>query len=164
MKKLHLIRHAKSDWKHADVLKDIDRPLNARGIRNAYEMSDRLLSKNIKPDYVLASSGIRALHTAIIFCHQIDFDDALIHVKKDLYHASANEILRQIQQVDNSVESLFLFSHNPGINEFVGEVRLFIENMPTCAVIEFSTNSDWKHVNFKNLKLENIDFPKKNIS
>ncbi|MFT4646593.1 MAG: phosphohistidine phosphatase [Planctomycetota bacterium] len=160
MKKLYIIRHAKSDWKHSDLLKDIDRPLSARGIRNAYEMAERLKVKNSQPDYVLASAGIRALHTSVIFSHQLGFDDSLIHVKKDLYHAAPNEILRQIRQVDNAIENLFLFAHNPGISEFVGEVRLFIENMPTCAVIEFSTETNWDDLSFKDLKLVDIDSPK----
>lgn len=160
MKKLYIVRHAKSEWKHSDVLKDIDRPLNTRGVRNAYEMGERLKIRKIKPDCVLSSAGIRALHTAIIFSHQLDYNDTLIHVKKNLYHATANEMIRQIQQIDESIESLFLFSHNPGINEFVGEVRSYIENMPTCSVIEFSTESHWNAVNFKNLRLVSIDYPK----
>jgi phosphohistidine phosphatase len=34
MKKLYLIRHAKSSWKDM-TLKDFDRPLNSRGKQNA---------------------------------------------------------------------------------------------------------------------------------
>ena len=45
MKRLILIRHAKSSWKDMS-LSDFDRPLNKRGMANGEFMSD-LLSKKI---------------------------------------------------------------------------------------------------------------------
>ena len=51
MKRLILIRHAKSSWKDMS-LSDFDRPLNKRGMANGEFMSD-LLSKKIKSVEVL---------------------------------------------------------------------------------------------------------------
>ena len=49
MKKLYLVRHAKSSWKYPD-LDDFERPLNNRGKKDAPIMGHWLRSKNIIPD------------------------------------------------------------------------------------------------------------------
>ncbi|MEA2100895.1 MAG: hypothetical protein U9P72_12285 [Campylobacterota bacterium] len=46
MKKLCIIRHAKSSWKDF-TLDDFDRPLNKRGMLNAPFMGNKLKDKNL---------------------------------------------------------------------------------------------------------------------
>ena len=60
MKKLFLVRHAKSDWENP-YLKDIERPLNERGYANANSMS---YQRRIKPDLIISSPAVRAFTTA----------------------------------------------------------------------------------------------------
>ena len=57
MKRLYLVRHAKSDWSSIG-LADFDRPLNKRGRRDAKSMGKYL--KRVwqgEPDYVLCSTA-----------------------------------------------------------------------------------------------------------
>ena len=61
MKKLIIVRHGKSSWEYDGIL-DIDRPLKQRGIRNGYEMAQRLSEADIVPDLIYSSSASRALH------------------------------------------------------------------------------------------------------
>ena len=70
-KKLVIVRHGKSDWSHEDR-SDVDRPLKDRGVRDAYKMSQRLLQQNIQPELVVSSPANRALHTAVIFCRELE--------------------------------------------------------------------------------------------
>jgi len=53
-KNLCLVRHAKSSW--ADMnLRNFDRPLNQRSLRDAPEMGKRLKGMDVRPDMVLCS-------------------------------------------------------------------------------------------------------------
>jgi len=50
MKILNLMRHAKSSWKEAGELKDIERTLNSRGKRDAPFMGELLKKLKVNPD------------------------------------------------------------------------------------------------------------------
>ena len=71
MKQLFLIRHAKSSW-DSPTLKDIDRPLNERGKKDAPSMAKRLASQKIKLDALFSSNANRALSTAQCFAEEFD--------------------------------------------------------------------------------------------
>lgn len=162
MKKLYIVRHAKSEWENFIEIEDIDRPLNTRGVLNAYEMSARLKDKNILPDAIISSNGIRALHTAVIFAHEIGFDTEKIKIIPDLYHSSAAEMLRQIKRTDESIGVLMLFAHNPGISEFASFVNKerYID-IATCGILEVNVRADtWAHADFPNLDWKTYDSPK----
>lgn len=79
MKELILVRHAKSDW-GSEVLKDIDRPLNERGYRDAYFMSNWFVKEKAKPQVIVSSSATRALSTAMIFARIMDADVKKIRI------------------------------------------------------------------------------------
>ncbi|MBP8245140.1 MAG: histidine phosphatase family protein, partial [Chitinophagaceae bacterium] len=71
MKKLILVRHAKSDWGNPG-LDDIDRPLNERGKKDAPAMASRLLDKGVKIDLIVSSPAKRAAKTARFFAEAYD--------------------------------------------------------------------------------------------
>lgn len=163
MKKLYVVRHAKSDWENVSEIRDIDRPLNSRGVRNAYEMASRLKKIDLIPDLIIASNGIRALHTAVIFAHEIGFDTQKITIIPELYHSSSSEMIHQIKNTSESVEILMLFAHNPGISEFASFVNKdkYID-VSTCGVLEIEVNvSSWSDVNFDNMDLISYDSPRR---
>lgn len=149
MKRLVLIRHGKSTWDYHD-LKDIDRPLNERGVKSAYEMADRCVKRDLQPDLIVTSTATRALSTAIIFSRVLDYDTAKLSITKDLYHADAHEILDVVKQTDNSVETLFVFGHNPGFTEFPNSItNEYIGNVPTAGMVCIKLNiDDWSKINF----------------
>src|SRR5687768_17117651 len=62
MRTLVLVRHAKSSWKHPDLV-DHERPLNARGRRAAERLGDYLRDSGLEVDEVLCSSAKRARAT-----------------------------------------------------------------------------------------------------
>lgn len=163
MKKVYIVRHAKSNWSNASDIKDIDRSLNTRGVQNAYLMSSRLKEKAVLPDVILSSNGIRALHTAVIFAHQIGFDSTKMTVLSDLYHASPDVIMNTLRKLPETVKQVMLFAHNPGIAEFASFVdkQKYIK-VSTCTVLEFEANiNTWSEISFDFLTTKSIDFPKK---
>lgn len=163
MKTLILIRHAKSDWNTASLIKDIDRPLNVRGVNDASVMADRLKKKKIKPDAIVSSIGIRALHTATIFCRDMEIASEKIQIKTELYHAGKRTIVDVIQKLDNKLDTVFVFCHNPGINDFAATfVNGFAENVPTTGTLAFKLESKkWEDFAPEKVKLMFFDYPKK---
>jgi len=163
MKKLYIVRHAKSSWEYKDV-KDIDRPLKRRGINDSYLMSAFLSKKHIRPDVFISSSANRALHTAMIFCENFKFPLANLQIKKSLYSFSDGYLIKTIKALDDGFDSAIIFSHDHGINDFVNNYgNMLISHVPTCGVIgiEFNTKH-WK--NIKPIKSDGktflFDFPK----
>ena len=89
MKKVLIIRHAKSDWGGIGV-RDFDRGLNARGLRDAPEMADRIIKKQIAIDAFISSTAKRAFTTASFFVHAYNAANKTslnIIEEPTLYHA-----------------------------------------------------------------------------
>jgi phosphohistidine phosphatase len=161
MKHLLLVRHAKSSW-DVSVPDDFDRPLNDRGNRDAPAMAKRLLKEDIKIEAFISSPAKRALTTAIYFAEAYDVKKKHITQKDSLYHASVEAFYNAIETIDDDYKTAALFSHNPGITDFVNELtNTHVDNMPTCAV--FAIKSDIKKWNdFKKAEKEFwfFDYPK----
>lgn len=162
MKTLFLVRHAKSEWANEN-LTDIDRPLNARGYRDAHFMSEQLKKNKLVPERIISSPAIRATITALIFARNLDYDSENIHLKKMLYETTEKEYLKIISETENSKRSLMLFAHNPTLTVLANSLtKPFTENIPTCGIvgIQFKIN-DWKEIMTAQGELFLYDFPKK---
>jgi phosphohistidine phosphatase len=143
MKTLLIIRHAKSSWDNS-IVNDIDRPLNDRGKRDAPAMAQRLIGTNVKIDLFVSSPAKRARNTAEFFIREYDRPEKDIHFIKELYHASVQTFKDTVSALDDRYGSAALFSHNPGITEFVNTLTFVrVDNMPTCGV--FAVTSDAEH-------------------
>lgn len=90
MKRLYIIRHAKSSWSDMG-LDDFDRGLNKRGRLDAPKMGLRLKNKGVMPDIILSSSAKRAKKTAKIIAEFIGFSKK-IKFRDTLYDALASEL------------------------------------------------------------------------
>lgn len=163
MKRLVLIRHAKSSWDDPS-LDDFDRPLNARGKRDAPIMGKRLRDLKILPDKMISSPAKRAYSTCKRIAKELGFDKSQIEKQHAVYHADPKALLSVIQAIEERHETIFLFGHNPGLTEFVNMVGkdINIENVPTCGVVgfEFDVNA-WGNLSTQSGKLLFFDFPKK---
>ncbi len=163
MKKLYLIRHAKSSWKDHGMT-DHDRPLNERGKKDAPAMAKLLKNKKVNPKLMLTSDAVRARNTAVIFAGILDYPKNEILEEPYLYLANQQIFLKQINTIEDEIDCCFLFSHNPGISEFAhfltGDNRV---DMPTCAVygIEFDVES-WREIKSSSGKTIMFEYPKKN--
>ena len=62
MKKLSIIRHAKSDWSHN--LPDMDRPISQRGSNDADVMSNVIQDLNLEPQIIFSSPATCLLYTS----------------------------------------------------------------------------------------------------
>ena len=159
MKTLYIVRHAKSSWEYSGI-KDIDRPLKKRGIKDAHLIS-KFLSKEIdRPDVFISSSANRALHTAVIFCENLEYPLSNLKIKKRLYSFSDGYLVKTVNALDDGFNSAIIFSHDHGINSFVNKFgSIPISHVSTCGVIGIKfEEKHWK--NIKKGKTFITEFPK----
>ena len=161
-KTLLVIRHAKSSW-DIGTLNDFERPLNDRGKKDAPVMAKRLIDRNIPVDVFVSSPAKRAKKTAELFCETFGkSEDDIVYVSM-LYHATDEVFYEVVEQLDDAFNTVALFSHNPGITEFVNNLTdgIKIDNMPTCSIYAINVQVK-KWSDFKKAKKEFLffDYPK----
>jgi phosphohistidine phosphatase len=159
MKNLLLLRHAKSDWDDPS-LRDFDRPLAARGERDAPKIGKALRKRGPVPDLIVSSPAARAKETieavarAARFGLEIQFNEAI-------YDASSPELLKLIRLLPDDSSCVLMVGHNPGFEDLVGRLSGSHERMPTAALacIQFQIDN-WKDVNDGEGKLAWLLTPK----
>lgn len=161
MKHLILVRHAKSDWGDPG-LDDVDRPLNDRGKKDAPVMVRRLLDKKIKIDAFITSPAKRARKTAAVFASAYKKDAGELILRDELYMAGPTIFKEVVATTDNSIKSIAIFSHNPGITDYANELtETRIDNIPTCGVFSVKADcSSWKDFATAKKEFWFFDYPK----
>jgi len=88
VRRLYLLRHAKSSWD--EPLADHDRPLAKRGRRASKTIRSHMRGEGIAPGLVLCSSSERTRETL----KRIGLPDEVeVRIEPDLYAASAGELV-----------------------------------------------------------------------
>jgi phosphohistidine phosphatase len=142
MKKIHLLRHAKSDWGDAS-LEDINRPLNTRGIRTAKLMASKLVEAGCPFVNVFCSPAVRAQSTITLINEQLA--DTNIDWKTDdaLYTFDSSELFLWFQSLDESISECLIVGHNPAFTNFASKISdCDIGNIPTCGYIQLTASRD----------------------
>ncbi len=162
MKKLLLVRHAKSSW-DTPTLKDFDRSLNERGEQDAAAMAKKLFNQKIPIDAFVSSTALRARSTAGFFAKAFSFPEKKIILLDDLYHAPANVFYNVIKQLDDEWETVIMFAHNPGITDMVNSLGVArLDDMPTCGIFGVSAETKtWKDFKAAEKRFVLFDYPKK---
>lgn len=141
MKTIILIRHGKSSWKDHD-LKDLERPLKKRGIKEAPLTGKILCEKNIVPDLILSSPAMRTAETAFAIARELDIRKVTIRFNEALYLGSRSDLLHEIQQLDNRFETVILVGHNPALTDLANFLADdTIENIPTSGAVGIRFNT-----------------------
>lgn len=131
---------------------DHARPLNARGRASAVAMRDAIRQLGLVPDVVLVSPAVRTMQTLDALG---PWDETpLIDPIEALYLADLKTLFATLQGVAETVRSVLLVGHNPGLHELaialMGESapsdqmsRRVFEGYPTGALAEFSVPGPW---------------------
>jgi phosphohistidine phosphatase len=114
MKRLLLLRHAKSAW--PDGIEDHDRPLGDRGRRDAPMMGAYLASAGLQPDLALVSSARRTQETWALVEPALK-EPCFARTVPSIYEAEPQAILAAIHDVPDESETLLVIGHNPGFEE-----------------------------------------------
>ena len=162
MKKLYLIRHAKSSWSNPG-LPDIERPLNKRGKRDAPFMGKLLNNVGVRPDVIITSQAKRAYRTAKTIAKEIDFPIKNIVKNNLIYEADTREFISVLKSIPDNADIAMLFGHNPGltiVNNYLTDK--YIDNIVTCGIVEIEFNiNSWKDISENTGKIISYEYPKK---
>lgn len=154
MHQLLLLRHAKSAWDDPTV-NDRDRKLNGRGRRAATAMRTALRARGLAPDLVLVSPATRTLETLALLD---PWDETpLIEQLDSLYLAPADRLLEELRLVPETVRSVLLIGHNPGLHDLAVHlagpralaaasvaIDRLVSGYPTGTLAEFSIAGPWR--------------------
>ncbi|TMJ05731.1 MAG: histidine phosphatase family protein [Alphaproteobacteria bacterium] len=168
MRRLILLRHAKSDWS-APGARDLERPLSARGRAAAPRMGAYMARHALVPDLIVASPAVRVAETLEHVLPAFK-EPPQIRQEERVYESGADTLLAVIKATPKAVHSLLLVGHNPGMAELAslliaaGDVEArqqLIEKFPTgaLAVIDFPLD-DWGKLHPKAGRLDRFVVPK----
>ena len=115
MRTLYLLRHAKSGWEDPN-LADFDRPLSARGEREAEQTSDLFAARGYQPSAVICSTARRTRETLAGLLPALA-GDMSVEFTRQVYEADADRLLGIIHGVAETAGSLLLIGHNPGMEQ-----------------------------------------------
>ncbi len=108
MKRLILMRHAKSDWSR-DGTADIARPLNERGRKSASALGNWLREMQYIPDEVICSSATRTRQTLA----GLSLPEVTTSFARNLYLAEPEEMAAVLRGTGG--ETVLMLGHNSGI-------------------------------------------------
>ena len=113
MKRLFIIRHAKSSWESPDH-DDFDRRLAPRGRRAGPLMGKYMRSLNYRPSVALCSPVRRALETWRYIQNALPCE-TVEEIQPKLYQPDPRAMFDLIREIDDGHPSAILVSHNPGV-------------------------------------------------
>lgn len=166
MRRLLILRHAKSDW--PGNTKDFDRPLARRGHVAAPVMGRYLKSENLIPDYAIVSAARRTQETWALVRAELG-EQTPFQTDETIYEAPMEHLLEAVRAIDDSVRTVLLVGHNPGCEELASELTGFgdrfahqrmSQKYPTAglAVLDFDVEC-WAKVTERSGRLDRFVTP-----
>lgn len=146
MKKLILLRHAKSSWDTQDS--DRFRPLKQKGERRIAWVSEHYRTYFNEIDKVFCSPAVRAHQTAKLLVETLSLDATVLSVVESLYTFDSRPVLDFIYRLDDALDKVVLVGHNPAFADCIEKLgNRYLGNLPTASFgyLSFTQNS-WKYV------------------
>lgn len=161
MKKIFIVRHAKSDWDNNLI--DFERPLNERGHRDAPIMAERIKAIGERPDLIISSPAMRAKTTAKYFAEVFNYPSDCIKYHHEIYDVGQRFTIDMLTKLSPKIESVMVFGHNPDHSHLATYLsNENIGNMPTCAVVGVEMQTEyWTDIKNAESRLICFDYPKK---
>lgn len=146
MRTLLILRHAKSDQGNPS-LDDHERPLNARGVRDAPRMGDLLRDAALVPDVIITSDAVRAHTTALAVAEAAGYSREVV-VDPRLYLASPDDVFAVLSSVpDPDARVVLVVGHNPGLEGVVAALTGERHDLPTAALVQLAlTIESWEEI------------------
>jgi phosphohistidine phosphatase len=155
MRRLLLLRHSKA-VPAGPGEPDFDRALAPRGRRGARRIGQYLARERQAPELILCSAARRTRETLAEVLVSLA-QDAEIALERQLYMASAAQLLARLRAVRSKVRAVMVVGHNPGIERLAamltggGDARLIAAlraKFPTSglAILEFPERPSWSRL------------------
>ena len=118
MKRLTILRHAKSSWDDPQ-LADFNRPLNNRGWKAARRMGRELKRRDIHFDLCLASTAARVRETLDGLMETYGEPRFEIRFEPRIYEATVATLLDIVHELPDNASAPLLVGHNPGLENLI---------------------------------------------
>ncbi len=144
MRRLHLLRHAKSSWDDPG-LADRERPLSARGRKAVVRIAEHVSVAGIAPDVVLCSTAERTRQTLAGIVPVLPAG-VEIRLEDGLYGAGAGDVLARVRELGDAVGAALVIGHNPTLHELalsLTDRRDALERFPTGALATLAFTAPW---------------------
>jgi phosphohistidine phosphatase len=136
MRRLILMRHAKSSWADPGQ-RDLDRPLNKRGRQAAGLLGAWLKKKGHLPDQALISSARRTQETWSGVVAKLGA--APTSYLPEIYHAGPDTLLETLQRAAGEAKRVLMVGHQPGMGAFAA--RLLKQPPADPVFVKFPTGA-----------------------
>jgi len=152
------MRHAKSDWSDGS-LRDYDRPLNSRGKKAAPLIGKKIKALGLTPDLIISSPALRARMTAEAVAEESAYKNEIIW-NDSFYFGHTDEVVRAIKNLDESINSVMVFGHNPTWSDVAERLTGEFISMKTADVVVLEYGEKWKKIGDRKCKLVEYLSPK----
>ena len=161
MKTIYIVRHAKSSWKEVH-LTDEQRPLLEKGKKRTKKVIDHLHRLEVKVDHIISSHAVRALETAKILAHALNYPPENIKVDPMVYISDGDRLFDLIYDLPSRYTSVMIVGHNPALTDFVNKfLRPRIDNLPTSGVVSITFRTgQWEEVPLADFQVNFFVYPK----
>lgn len=140
MKRLLILRHAKSSWGDSS-LDDWERPLSPRGVRDAPRVGEWLGTHALVPDLIVTSDAVRARATAQAVAEAAGYGREIV-VDARLYHAKPDDLLAVLQGLSDDSARAMIVGHNPGLEDLIGRLAGEHHDLPTATLVHLALPID----------------------
>jgi phosphohistidine phosphatase len=119
MRRLLILRHAKSDWPAG--VSDRERPLAQRGLEAAPAMGRYIAAEGLQPDFALVSPARRTRETwALVKCAL--GGEVAERFEPRIYNARTETLLALVNALPEEAKTVLLVGHNPGCEELAARL------------------------------------------
>ncbi|MBV9571780.1 MAG: histidine phosphatase family protein [Alphaproteobacteria bacterium] len=119
MKRLLLLRHAKTEQANKDTPADFSRALTERGRADAVAMGQQLAGKAYLPDLILCSPSARTRQTLELVNRELRSPSECRYVDA-IYAAGARQLLSLLQALQDKADMVMVVGHNPALEDSLG--------------------------------------------
>jgi phosphohistidine phosphatase len=115
MRRVLLLRHARADRAPLGA-RDIDRALTGQGREEAARIGAYLARHTLLPDRAMVSSAARSQETWALAAATLTAPPP-VEAERRVYDASAEALFDLIKCMEQSIRTLIIVGHNPGLHE-----------------------------------------------
>lgn len=145
-KTLVLVRHGKSSWRHN--LSDDKRPLKKRAFSDIKLVASTFKHCLDQTFTFKTSYAVRAHSTASLFLNAFNISEDKLNIETALYTFDINNLKDFLYNIDDKIEKLMLFGHNPAFTQLANDFgNEYFDNIPTSGLVLINfENSSWKEL------------------
>ena len=169
MRRLFLLRHAKSSWDDP-TLPDFDRPLAPRGMKAARLMGAEMARRGWIADLALVSTSVRTRRTWELVAAQWPAPTCDARFTDTIYEARQRDLQAEIRKTGDRVRCLLVVGHNPGLEMLAREIagpdsdpaamQRLAAKFPTAGLASLDVEGAWSGLGERSARLTDFLRPR----